>query len=111
VSRPLPANKGRRYPADPPRIEEIVAVMRAAGDRTHGRRSRALIVVLWRAGLRISDALALAESDLEVGRGALIIRAGKGGKRSEVGMDDWDGSSCVRGLSAASSCRWDRSSA
>jgi site-specific recombinase XerD len=55
----------------------------------HGRRSRALIVVLWRAGLRISEALALAESDLEQGRGALIVRQGKGGKRREVGMDEW----------------------
>ena len=26
-----PRNKGLRYPADPPRVEEIVAVMRAAG--------------------------------------------------------------------------------
>jgi hypothetical protein len=26
-----PGNKGRRYPADPPRVEEIVAVMRQAG--------------------------------------------------------------------------------
>jgi integrase len=35
-----PRNKGLRYPADPPKIEEIVAVMRAAGDRAHGRRLR-----------------------------------------------------------------------
>lgn len=28
-----PRNKGRRYPADPPRVEEIMAVMRQAGDR------------------------------------------------------------------------------
>ena len=27
-----PRNKGIRYPADPPTIEEIVAVMRRAGD-------------------------------------------------------------------------------
>jgi hypothetical protein len=44
-----PRNKGVRYPAGPPTIEEIVAVMRAAGDNTHGRRLRALIVVPWRA--------------------------------------------------------------
>jgi hypothetical protein len=28
-----PRNKGMRYPADPPTVEEIVAVMRHAGDR------------------------------------------------------------------------------
>jgi hypothetical protein len=48
-----PRNKGMRYPADPPTVDEIVAVMRRAGAGRHGRRLRALIVVLWRAGLRI----------------------------------------------------------
>jgi hypothetical protein len=39
-----PMNKGLRYPADPPSGEEIVAVMRGAGDRTDGVRLRGLIV-------------------------------------------------------------------
>ena len=59
-----PRNKGLRYPADPPKVEEIVAVMRTRGDGPHGCRLRGLIVVLWRAGLRIQEALALAEADL-----------------------------------------------
>ena len=45
--------------------------------------------MLWRAGLRISEALALAESDLDRSRGAVLVRRGKGGKRREVGMDRW----------------------
>jgi site-specific recombinase XerD len=84
-----PGNKGRRYPADPPRVEEIVAVMKQAGDGAFGRRLRGLIVVLWRAGLRISEALALTEGDLEIVRGSVLVRRGKGGRRREVGMDDW----------------------
>ena len=84
-----PRNKGRRYPADPPKIEEIVAVMRRAGDGLHGRRLRGLIVVLWRAGLRIHEALALGEADLDRRRGSLLVRRGKGGRRREVGMDAW----------------------
>src|SRR3954470_514469 len=63
--------------------------MRRAGATVHGLRTRALIVLLWRAGLRISEALALAESDLDRGRGAVLVRHGKGGKRREVGMDPW----------------------
>ncbi len=47
-----PRNKGMRYPADPPTVEEIVAVMRHAPDDRHGWRVRAMVVVLWRAGLR-----------------------------------------------------------
>jgi site-specific recombinase XerD len=84
-----PRNKGEHYPADPPTIEEIVAVMRAVGDRPDGRRLRALIVLLWRAGLRIGEALDLQESDLDSTRGAVLVRSGKGGKRREVGMDRW----------------------
>jgi site-specific recombinase XerD len=80
---------GMRYPADPPTVEEIVAVMRAAGETIHGQRLRALIVLLWRAGLRISEALALAEADLDARRGAVLVRRGKGGRRRETGMDDW----------------------
>lgn len=34
-----PRNKGIRYPADPPRVEEIVAVMREAGNGAQGRGS------------------------------------------------------------------------
>jgi integrase len=82
-----PRNKGLRYPPDPPTVEEIIAVMRAAGDRSDGLRLRGVIVVLWRAGLRISEALALQESDLDRTRGAVLVRRGKGGKRREVGMD------------------------
>src|SRR3954451_15795484 len=84
-----PRNKGIRYPADPPTVEEIVAVMRGAGDGPHGRRLRALIVVLWGAGLRIHEALALNESDLDRRRGSLLVRRGNGGRRPEVGMDEW----------------------
>jgi site-specific recombinase XerD len=84
-----PRNKGLRYPADPPTIEEIIAVMRAVGDSADGVRPRALIVILWRAGLRIGEALDLAETDLDPARGAVLVRHGNGGRRREVGMDRW----------------------
>jgi site-specific recombinase XerD len=84
-----PGNKGMRYPADPPTVDEIVAVMRHAPDDRHGWRIRAMVVVLWRAGLRVQEALALAEHDLDQRRGSLLVRFGKGGRRREVGMDDW----------------------
>lgn len=35
-------------------------MMRRASDRTPGLRTRALIVLLWRVGLRINEALSLA---------------------------------------------------
>src|SRR3954447_14084885 len=84
-----PPSKGRRYPPDPPRTEEIIAVMRCCGDGNHGDRARGLIAVLWRAGLRIQEALDLSELDLDARRGSVLVRRGKGGRRREVGMDDW----------------------
>ena len=67
-------------------MEEIIAVMRAAGDGTEAMRLRGLVIVLWRAGLRISEALALAETDLDRQRGAVLVCAGKG--RSPAGGRD-----------------------
>jgi site-specific recombinase XerD len=84
-----PRNKGIHYPADPPTVDEIVAVMRHTAQDRHGWRLRAMIVVLWRAGLRIQEALALAEHDLDPRRGSILVRHGKGDRRREVGMDEW----------------------
>jgi site-specific recombinase XerD len=63
--------------------------MRQAGEAAHGARMRALIVLLWRAGLRINEALAVTEHDLEPRAGSVLVRHGKGGRRREVGMDRW----------------------
>jgi hypothetical protein len=85
-----PRNKGMQYPPDPPRpTEEIVLVMRQAGRDRHGLRVRALVAVLWRGGLRISEALALNETDIDERRGSLLIRHSKGDKRREAGMDQF----------------------
>ncbi len=84
-----PANKGMHYPPDPPRVEEIIAVMRQAGEGCHALRIRGLIVVLWRAGLRVSEALMLTETDLDPTAGSVLVRRGKGGRRRVVGMDAW----------------------
>ncbi|MGH2860853.1 MAG: tyrosine-type recombinase/integrase [Solirubrobacteraceae bacterium] len=42
-----------------------------------------------RAGLRISEALDLTETDLDPKSGSVLVRVGKAGKRRVVGMDDW----------------------
>jgi integrase len=83
-----PCNMGMRHPADAPTVDEIVAVMRHTPDGRHGRRLRAMIIVLWRAGLRIQEALALAEHDLDQRRGSSLVRYGKGGRRREV-VTEW----------------------
>ena len=73
-----PRNKGMRYPADPPRVEEIIAVMREAGDGHRSPDPRPGRGACGAAGLRIWEALELSEGDLESRRGALLGPAGQG---------------------------------
>ena len=54
--------------------------MRAVDNNPDGLRLRGVIVVPWRAGLRISKALALAKSDLDRGRGGLLARLASSGE-------------------------------
>ena len=51
--------------------------MRQAGHDRHGHRLTALIVVLWRGGLRIHEALPVTETDLDPRRGSILVRHGK----------------------------------
>ena len=91
--------------------QEIVSVMRQVAEERHGWRLRGLIVVLWRGGLRVHEALALGEPDLDPHRGSLLVRHGKGGRRREIGMDAWGWSSSRPGSRHALSCQSGRSSA
>jgi site-specific recombinase XerD len=70
-----------------------------------------VIAVLWRGGLRISEALALGETDVDPARGSVLIRHGKGDRRREVGMDDGGSSMSTAGSSTAGSYRSGRCSA
>lgn len=77
--------------------EKIILVMRQAGPGLYADRTRGLIAILWRAGLRISEALAFTETDLDARTGSVLVRSGKGGKRRMVGMDDWAWEHVARG--------------
>ena len=56
-----PRNKGRRYPADPPTVEEIVAVMRQAGTAREKGRARSGGAFLKRAVGRLDENRRLPE--------------------------------------------------
>jgi integrase len=96
-------NKGLRYPADPPKVEEIIAVMRAAGDCAHGRRLRGLIVLMWRAGLRIQQALALTEGDSIDGVAQSWSGAVRAGAVARSAWTHRDGNSFRPGLTSGAS--------
>ncbi len=106
-----PRNRGLRYPPDPPTVEDIVAVMHAAGDSPDGLRLRGIIVVLWRAGLRISEALTLNETDLDPDRGSLLIGHGKGTYAARSEWTAGPGRTSTRGSTSEPSYRQASSSA
>jgi site-specific recombinase XerD len=85
---PRTTTKGRTFPAEPLSTAEIRDILRRfrTGHAT-GVRNRALVIVLWRAGLRLSEALALMPKDVDRTGQALTVLRGKGGKRRVVGMD------------------------
>lgn len=68
-------------------VDEIRALLRACNRGPTGARNRALLVLLWRAGLRTAEALALHPADLKARAGNVHVRRGKGGKPRTVGMD------------------------
>ena len=83
-----PANKGQKLPAEPLTPDEVKLLIRACSNRAaSGIRNRALIVVLYRAGLRISEALAIYPKDLDADAGTIRVLRGKGKTARTVGLD------------------------
>ena len=83
-----PANKGRKYPAEPLTPPEIKALLAACSRRAAtGLRNRALIATLYRGGLRISEALGVSLKDLDQEGCSLRVLKGKGHTSRLVGLD------------------------
>jgi site-specific recombinase XerD len=65
----------------------VKALLHACPASPVGARNRALITILYRAGLRVSEALALCVDDLRLDLPAITVREGKGGRSRIVGID------------------------
>lgn len=76
----------KTYPPEPLTPQEVKALLAACSPTCPtGLRNRAMIVVLWRAGLRSAEARALEPRDLD--NGVLRVRCGKGSKSRIVAVD------------------------
>lgn len=81
-------NKGAKFPAEPLTQEEVKALMGVCSRRAPtGIRDRALICVLWRGQLRVSEALALKVADFDPAACTLRVLKGKG-KKARVAVID-----------------------
>lgn len=111
VGREVPNSGGRtrrpkrRLPPEVLTDEEVRALLGACGSWTPtGLRNRALIALLYRAGLRISEALALCPKDVDLRAGTVRVLHGKGDFDRTVGLDD--GACAVVGRWALERARW-----
>lgn len=76
-----PANKGRSFPVEPLTRPEVERLLQQCSTRSAtGVRNRALLTVLWRAGLRIAEALDLKPPDVDYTAGTVRVLRGKGRK-------------------------------
>lgn len=83
-----PGNWGKTYPAEPLTNEEALALIAVIpGDTRAGVRNRALITLLWRTGLRVSEALDLKPHNVDYENRRVTVLKGKGSKRRTVGID------------------------
>ena len=83
-----PWNKGRKLPPEVLAGQEVNALIDACSKRAPtGIRNRALIAVLYRGQLRISEALVLRPKDLDRKTGTVRVLHGKGDRARTVGLD------------------------
>jgi len=83
----VPANKGRKLPPELLTADEVRALLQAcSASAPTGLRNRALLVTLYRAGLRLDEALTLLPDDVDAAEG--VLRIGQGSNTSRVaGID------------------------
>src|SRR5690348_18488109 len=82
------AAKSRRLDADVLTGEEVERLIRACSGRAPtGLRNRALVVLAWRSGLRISEVLGLRPKDIDLDAGTVRVQHGKGDRYRVVGLD------------------------
>lgn len=77
-----------RFPAEVLTRDEVARLLEACGtDRWTSRRDRALLAVMYRAGTRLGETLALRACDFDLERGAIRVLHAKGGRARTVGID------------------------
>jgi len=80
-------NRGRRFPARALSKDEVDSFLKSFSRRAPSAiRNRCLAVILYRCGCRISEALSLKPSDVDLKEATLYIREGKSRPRTRKEM-------------------------
>lgn len=78
---------GRKFPPEPLTRSEVQSLLKAFSRAPTAIRNAAMVVVGYRAGLRVSEVLALHVRDVKLDKGEIHVKNGKGGKARRVGID------------------------
>jgi site-specific recombinase XerD len=101
------STKGRKFPGEPLTEGEVRALLKGCSvSAPTGIRNRALIMIMYRAGLRISEALDLKPSDVDPQRGTVRVLHGKGDKARTVSLDDGAMSDVLRWIDTRRALRF-----
>lgn len=88
ITTMIPANKGKKFPAEPLTQDEVRALISACSKRAPtGLRNRAMLAVMYRGGLRVGETLQLLPKDLNADAGTIRVLHGKGNKSRLIGLD------------------------
>jgi site-specific recombinase XerD len=78
--RPVAPNRGGEYPAEPLTQDEVQRLLSACNHGVTGIRNRALLTLMVRSGLRVSEVLALTPSQVNMNSHSIRLKATKSGK-------------------------------
>jgi site-specific recombinase XerD len=83
------STRGMKFPPEYLHKDEVAAILKACGpdDDIFAMRHRALIVLMWRSGLRLAEALALRPSDIDQQSLSVRVLHGKGNKARTTATD------------------------
>lgn len=80
-------NKGRKYPAELLTPDEVQSMLSRCSMRAPtGVRNRAMLLLMYRSGLRVSEVMALRPSDIDLKRHSIRVLHGKGDKATTRGF-------------------------
>jgi integrase/recombinase XerD len=83
----IPPNKGNKYPAEPLTPAEVLGLISACSRHAPtGIRNKAMLTLLYRSGLRVSEVLALRPSDVDLAKHSIRLLDTKSGKAQTRGF-------------------------